>query len=96
MHSESFPATLLRTMVKQQVPRLTEAEYNAAVRYTIRKYGMNTRDGALDLRGQNVEYLAALVAEAAGQARIESGTIEMAHAAQELEQHEFMERNETA
>lgn len=45
---------------------------------------------------QNVEYLAALVAEAAGQARIESGIIEMAHAAQELEQHEFMERNETA
>jgi len=96
MHSESFPSLLLRAMVERQVPRFTEAEYNAAVEYTIRKYGMDTRDGALDLHGQNVEYIAELIAEAVGQSRIENGTLEITRAARELNQNEFIGRNETA
>ena len=84
MHSESFPTLLLRAMVKRQVPRFTEAEYNAAVEYTIRKYGMDTRDGALDLHGQSAEYIAELIAEAVGQDRLSSGTLAIAEADREL------------
>ena len=88
---ESFAAVLLRSMVRQKTVKLTEEEYNAAVRYVIRKYHMEDRDGSIDLRGQDIGYIAELVAEAVGQARLAEGTFEIARNDRELN-----ERNETA
>lgn len=88
---ESFAAVLLRSMVRQKTVKLTEEEYNAAVRYVIRKYRMEDRDGSIDLRGQDIGYIAELVAEAVGQARLAEGTFEIARNDRELN-----ERNETA
>ena len=88
---ESFAAVLLRSMVRQKTVKLTEEEYNAAVRYVIRKYRMEDRDGSIDLRGQDIGYIAELVAEAVGQARLTEGTFEIARNDRELN-----ERNETA
>jgi hypothetical protein len=52
---------------------------------------MEDRDGSIDLNGQDIGYIAELVAEAVGQARLAEGTFEIARNDRELN-----ERNETA
>ncbi|MFU0832765.1 MAG: hypothetical protein ACFWUC_07490 [Oscillospiraceae bacterium] len=79
---ESFASALLWELVKQQVPQLTEDEYHAALRYTAQKHHMA------------IEYIAALVAEAVGQARLSEGTLDIARNDRNL--YLKSEGNETA
>lgn len=93
---ESFVALTLRSMVKHDVARLTEDEYNTAVRAVIRKYHMADRTGALDLHGQDLGYVGELIVETIQQNRITQHTLEIARNDRELYQNKNMERNETA
>lgn len=59
------------------------AEYNQALRYTIRKYHLGDH-GRIEFYGSEKRYLAELIAEAVSQKRLSDGTFEIAQANVEL------------
>lgn len=68
---ETVAAVKLYYAVKDRVPgEMTPTEYDRAVQYTIRKYHMADRHGGLDMRRQDPEYIAKLIAAAVGQDRL--------------------------
>lgn len=98
-HSSEAAAAvkLYRLVTSRSGGNLTLAEYDKAVRYTIRKYHMASRDGTISLDGKDLDYIAELVSEAVGQARLTNETLEIARNDRELESDQYKnERNETA
>lgn len=94
----NFPAVLLRCMVRQNVPDLTDREYTAGLEYTARKYPLPQSGGRMKLEHQSIgglAYLAGLVAEAVNQNRIFHGTLAMAEADRETK-NQSKERGKTA
>ena len=83
---ETVAAVRLYHLVQQRVPggELTLTEFDRAVRYTLRKYRMDDRDGGIDTRRQDIGYIADLVAEAVGQDRLSRGTLAIAAADREI------------
>lgn len=75
---------------------LTVSEYDEAVRYVIRKYHLADKNGALDTRGQNLDYISMLISEAVGQTRLFKATLAIAQADMELEDSSEIELERTA
>lgn len=87
---EAIAAVKLYRMVNQRVGSdLTVTEYDDAVRYTIRKYHLEDRNGAMDFRGQDIEYISMLISEAVQQNRIFQSTLAIAQADEELATSEY-------
>lgn len=82
---EAIAAVKLYRMVNQRVGSdLTISEYDDAVKYTIRKYHLEDRNGAMDFHGQDIEYISILISEAVQQNRIFLATLSIARADAEL------------
>jgi hypothetical protein len=87
---KAIAAVKLYRMVNQRVDNgLTVTEYDDAVRYTIRKYHLEDRNGAMDFRGQDIEYISMLISEAVQQNRIFQSTLATAQADAELVASEY-------
>lgn len=94
---ETIAAVKLYFAVKERVPgELTPAEYDQAIRHVIRKYHMADRHGGLDMRRQDSEYIAELIAEAVGQDRLSRGTLAIAEADRENIRSHLKEGEKTA
>lgn len=81
---EAISAVKLFRMVGQRVPCVTDAEYDDAVKYTIRKYHLADKNGALDTRNESLEYISILISEAINQNRIFLGILTIAQADADL------------
>ena len=82
---EAIAAVKLYRMVDQRVgSNLTVKEYDEAVKYTMRKYHLQDRNGSLDFAGQDIEYIGMLISEAVEQTRIFQCTLAIAQADAEL------------
>lgn len=83
---KTISAIKLYHMVQLRIPgELTPAEYDRAVRYTVRKHPeLADHSGGLDLHRESQEYIAELISEAVGQDRLSSGTLAIAEADRKL------------
>lgn len=90
----TFAAALLSHIVRLQVVKtgddLKPAEYDQALRLTIRKHNLKTRGRFIDLRDQDIEEVADWITEAVNQERISQAFLGLAQINRDIE------RNETA
>ncbi len=87
---EAISAVKLYRMVNQRVgSNLTISEYDDAVKYTIRKYHLEDRNGAMDFRGQDMEYISMLISEAVQQNRMFQSALAIAQSDAELAASEY-------
>jgi len=87
---EAIAAVKLYRMVNQRVGSdLTISDYDDAVKYAIRKYHLEDRNGAMDFRGQDIEYISMLISEAVQQNRMFYSVLSIAQADAELVDSEY-------
>lgn len=92
---EAIAAVKLYHMVDQRVgSNLTVAEFDDAVRYTMRKYHLEDRNGSLDFSGQDIEYISGWIAKAVEQTRLSEATLAIAQADAELAANNQIKKQE--
>jgi hypothetical protein len=90
--SDAFAVAFLYHMVRLQVVKtgadLKPAEYDQALRLTIRKHNLKMRGRFVDLRNHDIGYISDLVTEAINQERISQALLGLAEINRDIERTE--------